>query len=81
MLMAFGVVQEGFKTEEECRGTKGLGDPALKKLNSAFQVRMGNKLGLPSEAIVISMDCLDSTKLPAPDAAPTKPAAPKGESL
>ena len=76
VLMAYGLVQEGFKTEKECRGKKGLGDPALKKLNAAFQGKLAQKLGLSPEAIVIVMDCLDSTKVPPP----TKP-EPKGESI
>ena len=76
VLMSYGIVQEGFKTEKECRSKKGLGDPALKKLNAAFQEKLAQKLGLPPEAIVIVVDCLDSTKVPPP----TKP-EPKGESI
>ena len=75
VLMSYGIVQEGFKTEKECR-SKGIGNPALKKLNAAFQEKLAQKLGLPPEAIVIVVDCLDSTKVPPP----TKP-EPKGESI
>ena len=77
VLMAYGLVQEGFKTEKECRGKKGLGDPALKKLNAAFQGKLAQKIGLPPEAIVIVMDCLD-----VPPPVPDQGDAPgKGEKL
>ncbi len=76
VLMAYGLVQEGFKTEKECRGKKGLGDPALKKINAAVQTRLARSLHVPSEAVIIVTDCLDSTKVPPP----TKP-EPKGESI
>ena len=73
VLMSYGIVQEGFKTEKECRSKKGIGNPSLKKINAAFQEKLAQKLGLPPEAIVIAVDCL---KVPPP----TKP-EPKGESI
>jgi len=79
VLMTYGVVQQGFKTEAECRGKKGLGDPRLKKINSTFQAKMSQKLGLPPEAIVIFMDCLDSTKIPPPPSKKPEPKLAPGE--
>lgn len=82
VLVAYGVVREGFKTEAECRGKKGLGDKALKKINSSFQVKLSQKLGLPLEAVVIVMDCIDSTKVvPTPAKPAPKKLAPGEEEI
>lgn len=64
------------ETENYFGPEKGIGNPSLKKINAAFQEKLAQKLGLPPEAIVIVVDCLDSTKVPPP----TKP-EPKGESI
>ncbi len=85
ILMAYGVVKEGFKTEAACRGKKGLGDPVLKKLNAFVQVKLAKSLGIPPEAIIIFADCLDSTKAPPPKEeqapAPKIVPEPRGEKL
>jgi hypothetical protein len=67
----FGVFKQGFATQAECEGPKGVDSPEFHALVKRLSEAVSVKIGTDVTAVA---GCVDITKLPPPDAAPSAPA-------
>ena len=68
----FGVFKDGFATQAECEGVKGVDAPEFHALIKRLSENVSVKIGAAVTAVA---GCVDITKLPPPDAEPPAPSA------
>lgn len=59
--VTFGVIGDGFATEEKCMGKQGAADPAFKSMVQSMARRMSEQTGITVRVVA---GCVDIRKLP-----------------